>query len=81
MNIEIESKAEPIGDVDAPNMFSVHDNSGFTLFEVKGWTTSDLVSFGNYMLNRYPTKALDSSTPIMEVTHADFCNWKDAKEQ
>lgn len=56
---------------------------GREFLSVRGWTTSDLVSFGNYMLNRYVDKRNDawaknlSEEDITGVTDADLANWRE----
>jgi len=77
-----------VGDLDAPTLYSVQttDNpseiTSPVLFEVRGWSTKDLVSFGNYMLSLYPEKraaAEAAGDVIMGVTDANISNWKELK--
>jgi hypothetical protein len=49
---------------------------------------SDLISFGKYLLSKQRTESInanlvegipDDEDRILEVTHADFRNWKESK--
>jgi len=74
---------EFFGDLDAPILFQIEEEGKSTLC-VRGWHTSALVSFGNYMLLRYPDKATNaelSGDVIMGVTDADLANWRFLLEQ
>lgn len=85
MNVDVLFSDDPnvgklIGDLDAPIIFNINDPEERDLFTVRGWSTTQLVSFGNYMLNRFAEKiqvALASGDRIMPVTDADLANWKE----
>lgn len=69
---------EYFGDLDAPVLFEISEE-GKSILCVRGWSTYDLVSFGNYMLNRYPQKLKESEANndvLMPVTDADLANWR-----
>lgn len=79
-----------VGDLEAPKLFTVQttDNPNSiekpVLLEVRGWSTSDLVSFGNYMLSTYPSKKAEaeaSGDVMMGVTDANIANWKELCKQ
>lgn len=65
------------------SLFNVTDAEGKVVFDVKGVSEGDLVSFGNYLFKQYGVMVYSSdgkNIPIYErmVSDADLCNWRDS---
>lgn len=67
------------GDNTSPELFKVSDTEGRELLSVRGWSTKDLVSFGNFVLNRFRNSQREADfieDVQAQVWDADLENWK-----
>lgn len=80
---------EDVGDLNAPIIFELREENKSTLC-VRGWSTSDLVAFGNYVVSDYRTKLInqhpeltiaDMEAAQVVVSDADLANWLFLRQQ
>lgn len=80
---------EVIGDKQAPIIFQVEGttvDATSASIEVRGWSTDDLVSFGNYMVSAQRENLIDQHPELItpedkeaayhQVSDADLSNWR-----